>query len=325
MSTDRLIDRVRAADPAPTLAITDDELFARIVAQPGDARLVRARRHRRRIRWMTALVVAAVFGATGGAFGLGAFSHASPKALFEANPAGPFPWRPGQGVIVPVVIPQTVRLATTFTVSGVGRFQLWIALSRPKGWLCTAIRQPDGTWAGLPSGDKYQLAGPMPGCGTLGWQDVHGFGYWPSNIRSPAGSGGSRGGTSRPPVIRSRSATRSAARPLRSATGATSRSCYRRIVLGSAWPRSMSPGECARQTVSTRGTNQRRSTTRTALPSLRRTDPSSSTVTVMRTPVPSLRFFSRVCRKLTRSPSSVLGSHSNVSSSIGPGRSRISW
>jgi hypothetical protein len=187
MSTDRLIDRVRAADPAPTLAITDDELFARIVAQPGDARLVRARRHRRRIRWMTALVVAAVFSATGGAFGLGAFSHASPKALFEANPAGPFPWRPGQGVIVPVVIPQTVRLATTFTVSGVGRFQLWIALSRPKGWLCTAIRQPDGTWAGLPSGDKYQLAGPMPGCGTLGWQDVHGFGYWPSNIRSPDG------------------------------------------------------------------------------------------------------------------------------------------
>jgi hypothetical protein len=187
MSTDRLIDRVRAADPAPTLAITDDELFGRIVAQPGDARLVRAGRHRRRIRWMTALVVAVVFSATGGAFGLGAFSHASPKALFEANPAGPFPWRPGQGVIVPVVIPQSVRLATTFTVSGVGRFQLWIALSRPKGWLCTAIRQPDGTWAGLPSGDKYQLAGPMPGCGTLGWQDVHGFGYWPSSIRSPDG------------------------------------------------------------------------------------------------------------------------------------------
>lgn len=187
MSTDRLIDRVRAADPAPTLAITDDELFARIIAQPGDARLVRGRRHRRRIRWTAALVVAVVFSATGGALGLGAFSHASPKALFEANPAGPFPWRPGQGVIVPDVIPQTVRLATTVTVSGVGRFQLWIALSRPKGWLCTAIRQPDGTWAGLPSGDKYQLAGPMPGCGVLGWQDVRGFDYWPSSIGSPDG------------------------------------------------------------------------------------------------------------------------------------------
>jgi len=133
------------------------------------------------------LVVAVVFGATGGAFGLGAFSHDSPKALFEANPAGSFPWRPGQGVIVPDVIPQTVRLATTFTVPGVGRFQLWVALSRPKGWLCTAIRQPDGTWAGLPGGERYQLGGPMLGCGVLGWQDARGFDYWPGSIGSRDG------------------------------------------------------------------------------------------------------------------------------------------
>ena len=64
------------------------------------------------------LITAVVFGATGGAFGLGGFPHASPKALFDANPAGPFPWRPGKGVIVPDVIPQTVRLATTFTFRG---------------------------------------------------------------------------------------------------------------------------------------------------------------------------------------------------------------
>ena len=69
------------------------------------------------------LVVAVVFGATGGAFGLGAFSHDSPKALFEANPAGSFPWRPGQGVIVPDVIPQTVRLATR------SRFRGWAGSS----------------------------------------------------------------------------------------------------------------------------------------------------------------------------------------------------
>ncbi len=189
MSTDLVIDRVRAANPAPATIVNDDELFARIVASRGDPRLGASapRRRRLRIRRLAVLVTAVVFGATGGAFGLGVFSHASPKALFEANPAGPFPWRPGQGVIVPDVIPQTVRLATTFTVSGVGRFQFWIALSRPKGWLCTAIRQPDGTWAGLPSGDKYQLSAPMPGCGTLGWQDAHGFAYWPSSISSPDG------------------------------------------------------------------------------------------------------------------------------------------
>jgi hypothetical protein len=188
MSTDRVIDRIRAANPAPATAITDDALFARIVASPGDARLVRHAGRRRRVRWIAVIVATVVFSATGGAFGLGAFSHDSPKVLFEANPAGPFPWRPGQGVIVPNVIPQTVRLATTFTVPGVGRFQLWIARSTPKGWLCTAIRQPDGTWAGLPSG-KYELTGPMPGCGMLGLWDAHGFDYWPSSIGPGSGRG----------------------------------------------------------------------------------------------------------------------------------------
>lgn len=190
MSPDLLIDRIRAADPAPPATITDDELFARIVAGPGDPRLgpvPRRRRRGRRLRGLAVVVAAVVFSATGGAFGLGAFSHASPNALFEANPAGRFPWRPGLGSIIPRVVPDTVHLATTFTVPELGRFELWIALSKPRGWLCTAIRQPDGTWAGLPSGDRYQLAGPMPGCGALGWQDARGFGYWPSSIRSPDG------------------------------------------------------------------------------------------------------------------------------------------
>ena len=161
MNSDRVIDRIRAADPAPAAMIIDDGLFARIVSQPGDPRLTSTAKPRRlRMRGVAVIAAAIVLSATGGALGLGAFSHASPRALFEANPAGPFPWRPGQGVIDPHVIPQTVRLATTFTVPGVGAFQLWTALSRPKGWLCTAIRQPDGTWAGLPSGDSYQLAAP---------------------------------------------------------------------------------------------------------------------------------------------------------------------
>jgi hypothetical protein len=82
------------------------------------------------------------------------------------------------------VIPQTIHRATTFTVPGVGRFQYWIALSRPKGWLCNAIRQPDGTWADLAiPGDKYQISGPEPGCGTLPWNDAHGFSYYPTSIQ----------------------------------------------------------------------------------------------------------------------------------------------
>lgn len=184
MSTDRVIDRLRAANPAPVAPATDEALFTRIVAGAGDARLVRPTRRRRRVRGLAVIVAAVVFSATGGALGLGVFSHDSPKALFEANPAGAFPWRPGLGTITPSVIPQTVRQATTFTVPGVGRFQLWIGVSRPRGWLCTAIRQPDGTWAGLLD-QQYQLAGPMPGCGMLGSQDAHGFDYWPSSIGSP--------------------------------------------------------------------------------------------------------------------------------------------
>lgn len=197
MSTDRVIDRIQAADPAPAETITDDELFARIVAGPGDPRLGmsagRTRRPRRRrigTRGLALIAAAVVLGATGAAFGaiqLGAFSHASPKALFEANPAGRFPWRPGQGQILPIVIPKSVHRATTFTVPGVGRFEWWIALSRPKGWLCGAIRQPDGTWADLGVNDKYQLSGPQPGCGILPLQDADGFAYNQTSIASPDG------------------------------------------------------------------------------------------------------------------------------------------
>jgi hypothetical protein len=198
MSLDPVIDRIRAANPAPAATITDEELFARIVASPGDARLgasastmPRRRRLRLDTRGLALVAVAVVLSATGGAFGaiqLGAFSHASPKALFEADPAGQYSRLPGQVTrgTGQTVIPQTVHLATTFTVPGVGRFEWWVALSRPKGWLCDAIRQPDGTWADLGT-DKFQLGGPVPGCGTLPWQDVDGFAYNQTSVHSPDG------------------------------------------------------------------------------------------------------------------------------------------
>ena len=188
MSTDRLLDRIRAANPVPDTAVTDPDLLARIVGQPGDPRLLRSRARRRRLRGLAVVVAAIVFSATGGAFGLGVFSHATPKTLFEADPAGQYSRLPGQVTrgTGQTVIPQTVHVATTFTIPGEGRFEWWIALSRPRGWLCSAIRQPDGTWADLgTSSDKYQLGGPVPGCGNLPWHDAHGFAYNQSSAQSP--------------------------------------------------------------------------------------------------------------------------------------------
>jgi hypothetical protein len=183
MSTDRVIDRVRAANPAPSVAIADDGLFGRIVAQPGDPRLVRTPPRRRR-RWLGLLAASAVLVATGAAVGAGTLDHASPKALFEANPQGQYSRLPGQLTrgTGQTVIPSTVRQATTFTIPGFGRFQLWIAISRPKGWLCLAIRQPGGTWADLDTNSLF--GGPVPGCG-FEWQDAHGFAYYPTTVLAP--------------------------------------------------------------------------------------------------------------------------------------------
>ena len=191
MSTDRLLDRLRAADPAPAGAIVDHGLFAQIIAGPGDPRLAattprrRPRRLPRVTRPLAVLIPALALCGAGGAVAVGVFSHASPQALFRANPAGGFSRFPGRTPVKQLVIPHSVSRAATFTVPGVGRFEYWIALSKPNGWLCTAIRQPDGTWADLGPADKYQLGGPMPGCGTLPWHDAHGFAYNQTSIQSP--------------------------------------------------------------------------------------------------------------------------------------------
>lgn len=185
MTSDRLLDRVRAANPVPAVIITNEDLFARIVASPGDTRLVPRRRRRMGTRGLALIAAAVVLCGAGGTVGaVQLLSHDSPTALFKANPAGQFSRFPGRAPIRQAVIPQSVRRAATFTVPGVGRFEYWIALSKPAGWLCDAIRQPDGTWAAL-GPDKYQLGGPVPGCGTLPWHDAHGFAYNQSSIQSP--------------------------------------------------------------------------------------------------------------------------------------------
>ena len=187
MSADRVLERISAANPSPAVTVPDDELFARIVAGPGDARLGPSSRTRSRRRWLGLLAVSAVLvggGSAAGAIELGALTHATPNALFEANPSGRFAAPPGYPAeIAATVIPQSVHRATTFTVPGVGGFEYWIAVSRPKGWLCSAIRQPDGTWADI--GTSSLFGGPVPGCGNLGWQDAHGFSYYPTTITAP--------------------------------------------------------------------------------------------------------------------------------------------
>jgi hypothetical protein len=182
MSTDRLLDRIRAANPVPAAPRDDAELFARILATPGDARLARRRRRRMGTHGLALIAAGVVLcgaGGTVGAVQLGAFHHASPEALFKGNPAGSFPGSRHQ-----TVNPQTVQRATSFTVPGVGRFEYWIALSR-RGWLCSAIRQPDGTWAAL-TNDKFQIGGPVPGCGGWSWRDANGFAYYPTYVDAPA-------------------------------------------------------------------------------------------------------------------------------------------
>lgn len=175
------------------------DLAERITAIPRtrDRRHVRTGRRRRwraGIAWLrtgrrplpflaACVIVTGAAAATASVIGLAQLEHAKPRQLFIANPAHMFPHTPNQ-----TVIPQTVRQATTFTVAGAGRFEFWIALSH-KGWLCEAIRQPDGTWADLGNpGDRYQIGGPVPGCEGVPWQDGRGYSYYPTTIATKRGA-----------------------------------------------------------------------------------------------------------------------------------------
>jgi hypothetical protein len=189
MTTDRILDRVRAANSAPTVTIDNQELFARIVASPGDPRLGEAKRRDRPFRGHPLAVFGtcaalAACGTGAAKLGLipdmGVFAHDTPTQLFKANPAGLDP-----NVSHQVVNLRTVHRVASATVPALGTYEYWMALSR-KGWLCSAIRAPDGTWADTsqqPS--KFGISGPVPGCGWT-WP-FHGYAYYPSSVRSPDG------------------------------------------------------------------------------------------------------------------------------------------
>jgi hypothetical protein len=170
MSEERLMRRLRAANPAAIIdpPVGVDELLARIVSEPGDARLVGGR-HRlpgwlrgpRRLVLVAVAFVLVAAGGTAGVVGWGMFAHDHPVALFRHDPAGQgLP--PGNSLWHQTVITSTVHRAEAFTVPGVGRIAFWVAGTRQHG-LCTALRLPGGSWSGL-EGSPLDEGGTVPGC-----------------------------------------------------------------------------------------------------------------------------------------------------------------
>jgi hypothetical protein len=84
----------------------------------------------------------------------------TPLQLFQADlPAQP-PASP-QTLWRQTVIPSTVHTIATPTIPGIGTVQYWVADTTQHG-ICTAIRLPDGSWAGLKN--FKQVGGSLVGC-----------------------------------------------------------------------------------------------------------------------------------------------------------------
>lgn len=165
MTSDPIIQRVRRTNPASATPIENAALLEAIVAMPPDARLTqdahaRTRRHRSRPTWiLTVGAVLSIGGATAWATGV-----TSPLGLFQSSPndvSQSTPWQ--QDVIPQDVIPSSVHRATTTTIPNVGEAELWFARTR-QGGFCTAIRLPDGHWAGTQQSPLDAGRGSVPGC-----------------------------------------------------------------------------------------------------------------------------------------------------------------
>jgi hypothetical protein len=170
MTEERLMRRLQMANP---VAVVDrpagvEQLLARIVSEPGDARLLGGRRRSpgwlRGPRRLVTVAVAFLLVAAGGTAGVvdwGVFARDHPVALFRHDPVGQgLP--PGNSLWHQTVITSTVHRAETFTVPGVGRVAFWVAASRQRG-VCTALRLPGGSWSGL-EGSPLDEGGAVPGC-----------------------------------------------------------------------------------------------------------------------------------------------------------------
>jgi hypothetical protein len=160
MSSETAFERLRAANPIRPEREHDEALFRAIVAGASDSRLSRATRSRPRRRryWQLAAVAAsALVVGVAAAWAAGT----DVRDLFAFNPAGGgTPEQPTTGLWHQVVVPATVKEAGAITIPHFGRLELWYAETEQHGW-CTAIRLPDGDWAGTKGASG---GGTAPGC-----------------------------------------------------------------------------------------------------------------------------------------------------------------
>jgi hypothetical protein len=117
----------------------------------------------------TTAIAAAATGVALGLINLGQAAHRNvldtPLQLFQADlPAASLPARAGavqKSLWRQTVIPSSVSMIASQSVPGVGEVQYWVA-NTTQGGICTALRLPDGSWAGLK--DFMQVGGALVGC-----------------------------------------------------------------------------------------------------------------------------------------------------------------
>lgn len=159
MTSHPTIARLCRANPAPATKIEDAALLDAILASPPDPRLTEdgragTRRRRSRRTWLFACgALLSIGGAT-------AWATGAPGALglFQSSPN----YESDSSLWHQAVIPGSVHRATSTTIPGVGEVQLWFGRSR-QGGFCTAIRLPDGRWAGTLR-SPFDGGGTVPGC-----------------------------------------------------------------------------------------------------------------------------------------------------------------
>jgi hypothetical protein len=152
-----ILDRVRAVNPDPGGALEDRALFDAIVARPGDRRLLKSSRGRRRM-WPAVVVLAVALLGGGAAW---AQISSDPLALFRTNPQNDGN-QPG-GLWDQKVVPSTVRRVGVVRIPTVGDVQFWYGETEQHGW-CGALRSPDGGWLGTEQAGPTMAGGTVPGC-----------------------------------------------------------------------------------------------------------------------------------------------------------------
>lgn len=188
MNADETMTRLRDANPATASTSTDEELFAAIVATPGDPRLRDDVRRPPRRGWSRIAVVVAAL-----TLGVGAAWAATGGALelFQTNPQsdGAAP----ESLWDQDVIPASVVRAAVLPIPQYGDLEFWYGDAEQGGW-CGAIRLPNGQWAAT---KESGVGGTAPGCYPTREQTngddpifvINGFDYYEVQIDARAEGG----------------------------------------------------------------------------------------------------------------------------------------